>query len=135
MSATKQAVSEAARAISRGESAILNPTGKGGFGDNPENRHNGRWKKENSISYNYHKFLSMSEEEFNSYIPETMAQVTAYDMVKNAKANRTDIVKEITDRTEGKAPQSIDMTTNGDSLNPPTVRIIDERQNKWNSNT
>ena len=30
---------------------IPNPEGKGGFADNPQNRANGRWRKEDSVSY------------------------------------------------------------------------------------
>ena len=87
-----------------------NPKGKGGFGDNPQNRSDGRWKKENSISYNYNLFLAMSEEEFAEFIPKTKAQRIAYNRIKDAEESLND-TKEITDRIEGKAPQSIDMTS------------------------
>ena len=97
-----------------------------GFNVNPENRSNGRWKAEDSISYNYNKFLAMSEEEFAEYIPQTKAQRIAYNRIKDAEDSLND-TKEITDRVEGKAPQSIDMTSNGESINTPVVRIIDER--------
>ena len=98
-----------------------NPTGKGGFADNPQNRHDGRWKPENSISYNYHKFMAMSTVEFEDYIPQTMAQKMAYDMVKNGTARRADVIKEITDRTEGKASQAIDVTSNGETIGATLV--------------
>ena len=97
-----------------------------GFNVNPENRSNGRWKAEDSISYNYNKFLAMSEEEFAEYTPKTKAQRIAYNRIKDAEDSLND-TKEITDRIEGKAPQSIDMTSNGESINTPVVRIIDER--------
>lgn len=87
------------------------------FGSKPENRHNGRWKPENSISYNYNKFLAMSEEEFAEFKPQTKAQRIAYNRVKDAEDSLND-TKEITDRIEGKAPQSIDMTSKGESINP-----------------
>lgn len=105
-----------------------NPTGKGGFGDNPENRNPGGWKKEDSISYQYNKLMRMTPDEFNSFEPETVAQEIAYKRIKIARteAGLYD-TKEITDRTEGKAAQSIDMTSNGESINMPVVRIIDER--------
>lgn len=35
-----------------------NPTGRGGFGDNPQNRHNGAWKKENTPRGKLEKLLS-----------------------------------------------------------------------------
>lgn len=87
------------------------------FGSKPENRHNGRWKKEDSISYNYNLFLAMSEEGFAEFIPKTKAQRIAYNRIKDAEDSLND-TKEITDRVEGKAPQSIDMTSNGESINP-----------------
>ena len=43
---------------------IINPEGKGGFKDNPQNRANGRWSKENSQSYCLNFFLQLNEAEF-----------------------------------------------------------------------
>lgn len=86
-----------------------NPTGKGGFGDNPENRNPGGWKKENTISYQYNRFLNMSPADLKAYAttPEkdrTVAMDIAYQRVIASRKSLMD-VKEITDRTEGKAPQ------------------------------
>ena len=97
-----------------------------GFNVNPQNRSNRRWKAEDSISYNYNLFPAMSEEEFADFVPKTKAQRIAYNRIKDAEDSLND-TKEITDRVEGKAPQSIDMTSNGESINTPVVRIIDER--------
>lgn len=98
-----------------GRGGNRNPEGKGGFGDNPQNRSDGRWKKENSISYNYNLFLAMSEEEFAEFIPKTKAQRIAYNRIKDAEDSLND-TKEITDRIEGKAPQSVDVTTGGEPM-------------------
>jgi len=101
----------------------LNPTGKGGFRDHPENRSDGGWKKEDSYSYQLNLMDRMTVTEFKNWLTEhpedkrTMAQEKAY----NAQLqSRKDLawLKEVTDRTEGKAPQSIDMTSNGESLKP-----------------
>jgi hypothetical protein len=90
-----------------------NPTGKGGFG---ERRHqinlSGRWKKEESISYQYHMLIRFTVGKFKTWLKKyseskrTMAQELAYQAVLAA---RTDIryLEEVTDRTEGKAPQTI----------------------------
>lgn len=40
-----------------------NPTGKGGFGDNPQNRNPGGWKKEDTPRYKLEKMMKMSEDE------------------------------------------------------------------------
>lgn len=112
--------------------AVPNPTGKGGFGDHPENRSDGGWKKENVFSYQYRRFMSMTIKEWVDFIsspPEDMTVVEqlAIKAVQRAKNSLPD-VKEITDRTEGKAPQTIDLTNDGGKFEPITVRIIDEPQ-------
>lgn len=82
------------------------------FHTNPERRGNGRWKKEDSISYQYNMLMRMSPEEFAKYTPTTIAQRIALAHIntvladdRNALANTI----EITDRTEGKARQELEM--------------------------
>lgn len=104
---------------------IIGGTPPAGFNVNPQNRSDGRWKKEDSISYNYNKFLAMSEEEFADYRPETKAQRIAYNRIKASEDSLND-AKEITDRTEGKAPQSVDVTTQGESINPYAALTTEE---------
>lgn len=115
-----------------------NPTGKGGFGDNPQNRNPGGWKKEESISYQYNMLIRLGDEEFEAFKPKTIAEKIAYRRVRESlednnvtKGGSLMVTKEITDRIEGKATvtQSIDMTSQGESI-APIVRIIDERQAK-----
>lgn len=100
-----------------GRGGNRNPEGKGGFGDNPQNRNPGGWKKEESISYQYNRLGRMSDEEFAEYVPKTKFERIAYNRIKDAENSLND-TKEITDRVEGRAPQSIDMTSNGESINP-----------------
>ena len=104
-----------------------NPTGKGGFQDRPNDRSDGRWNKDDSISYQYNKLLRMTPEAFKEYEPETMAQKIAYKRlsISVTEAGLMD-TKEITDRVEGKAPQSIDMTSKGESINPYSQLTTDE---------
>jgi hypothetical protein len=109
---------------------VPNPTGKGGFGDHPENRNAGGWKPEYVFSYQYRRFMNMTVEELEKYADtpvneRTVVEDLAYNRVVAAKQSLPD-VKEITDRTEGKAQQSIDLTSGGDAFEPVTVRIINE---------
>lgn len=88
-----------------------NPTGKGGFGDHPENRNPGGWRKEVSFSYQYKRFMAMTIDELAEWMKKPMGEKTvveelAHKAVARAKNSLAD-VKEITDRTEGKAPQFI----------------------------
>lgn len=96
---------------------------KVGFHTNPENRSNGGWKKEDSIGYQYRMLQRLTIEELEKWIDEhpknirTVAQDLAYKALIKAQ-KELPYLKEVTDRSEGKAPQSIDMTTNGESINP-----------------
>ncbi len=101
-----------------------NPTGKGGFQERPNDRSDGRWKKDESISYQYNKLLRMSPSEFDEYKPETVAQKIAYERLLNAQTSEgLNDTKEVTDRTEGRAPQTIDMTSNGETIGK-TVEVV-----------
>ena len=93
---------------------IPNPTGKGGFQERPEQiNRNGTWKPENSISFQFRRFINMTTEEFEDFrkIPKskrTVAQHLAYQRIIAAEKSLPDM-KEITDRVEGKAVQQIEM--------------------------
>lgn len=89
-----------------------NPTGKGGFQERPEDRVDGRWRKEDSFSYWLNKFKAMNHDEFFSWlndVPEserTVAQDIAYARIRKAWDDLQEF-KEVADRTEGRAPQTI----------------------------
>lgn len=106
--------------------SLRNPTGKGGFGDNPQNRNPGGWKKEQSISYQYNLLIRLNVQEFRGWIeanPEekrTMAQDIAYHAVLRARKD-LNYLKEITDRVEGKPQQYTDHTTLGKEIAAPAI--------------
>lgn len=91
---------------------VPNPTGKGGFGERPEDINTGgSWTPENSQNYCLRFFLRMNEDQFKLWgqnnPPETrtVAQVLAYERVTVARKELPDY-REVVDRTEGKAPQT-----------------------------
>lgn len=117
---------------------INNPTGKGGFGDHPENRGTGQWDSTQTVSFQYKKLLAMTMEELLAWAKAnaetmTVAQRIAYNTLLRSQKSLMD-VKEVTDRTEGKAAQSIDLTTGGEQIQT-IVKIIDERQNSRSPDT
>lgn len=69
-----------------------NPTGRGGFGDNPQNRHNGAWKKENTPRGKLEKLLNeVTVGEFMDQISsndDTNVDMTLGDMLMSARVNR-----------------------------------------------
>ena len=108
------------------EGVVNNPSGKGGFGDNPQNKANGRWSKETSISYWYNHLIRLELSDFEEFEPKTMAQQLAYNAIVDSK-KELGYLKEVTDRTEGRAFQSNDITTNGKDINsiPPTITFTE----------
>jgi len=102
---------------------VPNPTGKGGFQERPEDRSDGRWKKEESIPYLYNKLGRMSPEELSEYIPNTIFEKIALSRLNSASDLEKGLpdAKEITDRTEGKAAQSIDVTSKGNMIGATIV--------------
>lgn len=102
--------------------AVINPKGKGGFQERPEDRSDGRWSKEDSISYQYNKLMRLPFKELANFEPETVAQKIALQRVRTAITNDgLHDTKEITDRTEGKAPQAIDLTSSDGSMTPTVI--------------
>jgi hypothetical protein len=107
---------------------IPNPTGKGGFQERPQDRASGHWDSKMTFSFQYRRFMEMSMNELNEYrsLPDmerTVVEELAYNTVMRGKVSLADI-KEITDRTEGKAAQSIDMTSNGETLKTALVEFV-----------
>lgn len=106
-----------------------NPSPSTRFGaENGNPRNPGGWKKEDSISYQYNKMLRMTVEEFKAWEKEnpeserTVAQGLAYSAVVKARGE-LNYLKEVTDRTEGRAQQRI---THDGSMNMDITRIADE---------
>jgi hypothetical protein len=116
-----------------GRGGNRNPEGKGGFRDNPQNRSDGGWKKEDSIGYQYRMLQRLTIEELEKWIDEhpknirTVAQDLAYKALIKAQ-KELPYLKEVTDRSEGKAPQSIDMTTNGETIKGATIEFANPDQ-------
>lgn len=116
---------------------VNNPTGKGGFRDNPQNISSGSWNKEMVFSYQYRRFMNMSLNELNEWralgdMEKKVVEELAYQAVMRAKNSLPD-VKEITDRTEGRAKESLDITTDGESLNKVKQLSDDELEERLKS--
>ena len=116
------------------EGDINNPSGKGGFSDNPQNRANGRWSKDTSISYWYNYLLRLDKVEFDVFEPKTIAQELAFNSILEAKKDLP-YLKEVTDRTEGKAYQQTDITSGGEKIQNPSIISVEIVKNEDTSDT
>lgn len=90
---------------------VPNPTGKGGFKDNPQNANpGGRPKNQQSFTYWMNFFKNLPVSEFLQYQKthpvegRTVAEDIAFTRVVNARTDLQEF-KEVADRTEGKAKQ------------------------------
>jgi hypothetical protein len=91
-----------------------NPTGKGGFADNPQNIGSGHWSKEDSIPYQYNFLMRMTTDELSQWARDnqkkmTVAQAIALNRIQASLTSLPD-AKEITDRTSGRAKETIEHT-------------------------
>lgn len=106
----------------------INPTGKGGFGDNPQNRNaGGRPKNEQRFGYWMQLFKNLTNEEFVNYTKTRsendmfVAEIIAYERVKKSRYDLKEF-NEVADRTEGKAIQRQELTgKGGESLLAPKL--------------
>lgn len=112
-----------------------NPTGKGGFGERPEDiNRSGTWNPRMTFSFQYRRFMNMTVEEFKDWYQKTsekdktMVEESAYNAVLKARSDLKNR-QEITDRTEGKSKMSTDITSNGETINKVLVEFINGKEN------
>ena len=86
----------------------------------------GNFKRTPRISNVYARLLAMSLEDFEAFKPSNAAEEIAYQQIKNATCGKPGdtlrAIKEITDRTEGRAPQRV-IVDNTNELERLVVRI------------
>lgn len=102
-------------------SGRLNPTGKGGFQDRPQDR--GSWTKDTSPTRWIREFSKLTAEEFNERIKDpnlTMVQKIAIKHILNASKDPK-VAADYIDRLDGKARQSTDVSVTG--YEPPRIII------------
>jgi hypothetical protein len=117
--------------------ANQNPSPSTRFGQPGGNKQSpGGWKPENTISYQYRRFLNMTPEELELFqnVPKserTVAMDIAYSQVLQSRKSLPH-AKEITDRTEGKSFQAMDITSNGKDVVIPILDLSDVLNNDSN---
>ena len=110
----------------------INPTGKGGFQDRPEDAAKGRWKISDTPGYWLKKFNTMTIAEFKEFTqkPSTELTVPQFEAMQLHLAGMRDMekskhgldaFKEIMDRVEGKARQKIE--TEITTVEPPIINV------------
>jgi len=107
--------------------SVPNPSGKGGFGDNPSNINlSGHWKKEDTPRYKLEQMMKLSEEELLKVATDKSLPMFENKLAQAIIDGNWNIIKEMTEQVYGRAAQAIDVTTKGESVNPVTSLTADE---------
>lgn len=101
-----------------------NPTGKGGFGDNPQNRNPGGWKKEDTPRYKLEQMMKLSKADLQEVIDDTSAPLFEQKLAKAIQEGRWHEIKEMIQEVYGKPKESVDLTSKGQKLNVAMVEFV-----------
>lgn len=110
-----------------------NPHGRGGFRDNPQNRNSGgRPTNQESITYWLRLFMNMTVKDFHLWKEQTPEDEViviadlAHTLISNARDSLKEL-KEVVDRTEGRASMAIDLTKQKQTIKPLIISYIEPR--------
>lgn len=89
---------------------VPNPTGKGGFGDHPENRNPGSWKKSDTPRFKLEQMMKLSEQDLKAVADDKTAPY--FERKLAGAINKADwkVIREMTDQVYGQPKQTIDTT-------------------------
>lgn len=97
---------------------------------NANPRHNGAWKKEDTPRYKLEQMMKMNDVELLAVYNDKASPLFERKIAHALNKGDWKTIREMTHEVYGTPKQSVDMTTNGQSIAPPVIRIIDERTNK-----
>lgn len=103
-----------------------NPTGKGGFGDHPENRNPGGWKKEDTPRYKLEQMMKLQSAELQVIADDNDAPLFERKLAAAIINGQWREIEAMINQVYGKPKESVEHT-NPDGNLTPVVRIIDER--------
>lgn len=103
-----------------------NPDGKGGFGDNPQNRNPGGWRKEDTPRFKLEQMMKLDEEALLALAKDKKAPYFERMLALAMADKNWKTVKEMIHEVYGTPKQSLDVTSGGDKIKT-VVEIIDAR--------
>lgn len=96
-------------------------------GGNP--RHNGAWKKEDTPRYKLEEMMKLTEDELLQIQDDTTQPKFDRALAKAVQSEDWNTIERIINQVYGQPKESVEHS-NPDGNLAPTVRIIDERQDK-----
>lgn len=111
---------------------VPNPTGKGGFADNPQNRHNGHWKKEDTPRFKLEKMMAMTEDELQEIVKDKEASYFERTLAVAMSQKDWKTIREMIHEVYGTPKATTDITSGGQPIQT-IVEIIDARSTNTNT--
>ena len=105
---------------------ITGGTPPAGFNAHPENRHNGAWKKEDTPRFKLEQMMKLSEQEIEYIINDELAPKFEKKLAEALRDGNWNVIREMIDQVYGKAKESVDVTTQGESINPYAALTTEE---------
>lgn len=99
-----------------------------GFHTNPERRNPGGWRKSDTPRFKLEQMMKLGEDELRKVAESKDAPLFERKLAIAIRKGEWREIKEMIQEVYGKPKESIDMTSNGESVAVPVIRIIDERQ-------
>lgn len=109
-----------------------NPEGKGGFGDNPQNRNPGGWRKQDTPRFKLEKMMNLSIKDLEEIVRDEDAPLFERKLAKAVVENDWKTYREMMHEVYGTPKQSVDVTSGGDKIKT-VVEIIDARSTNTDS--
>ena len=89
---------------------VGNPTGKGGFGDNPQNRNPSGWKRTDTVRYKLERMAEMGTQELTTIIEDETLPVFERKIAGFILEGDWKTIREMTEQIYGQPKQTIDTT-------------------------
>lgn len=94
-----------------------------GLDKNPQNRHNGAWKKEDTPRYKLEQMMKLSDAELGEVWNDVDAPLFERKLAQALKKGDWKTIREMTHEVYGTPKSSVDVTTGGDKIQP--VQVVD----------
>jgi hypothetical protein len=96
-----------------------------GFNVNPQNRHNGAWKKEDTPRYKLEQMMKLSEPELRKVAENKEAPLFERKLATAIAKGQWREIKEMIEQVYGKPKESVDVTSGGETIKA-LVQFVDE---------
>lgn len=103
-----------------------NPSGKGGFADNPQNRNPGGWKKEDTPRYKLEQMMKMTAAELRKIESDSTTPLFEKKLSTAIQAGEWREIREMIQEVYGKPQESVSLSNPDGTLNPYNALSTEE---------